>query len=159
MEEKRLFLLLLCDADFLTKGSQDLFHKGVETTQSRQEQSEHWQLLRTRRDDKGKWTNSNQKAEGFGLGGDNFGSLILYLLSKICGMDSVIYLLLLPWQLYILKSLVYNTNPKPFPSQAPPVLRVTVLEAEDTHPCASPQYCGMCWLSTAISAWIGNRLT
>lgn len=59
----------------MTKESQDFFHKDVETAQSRQAQSQHWQFHGVRIADKGKWSNSTQKAEAFGWGGHHFVSL------------------------------------------------------------------------------------
>lgn len=40
--EEELFLLLLHDTEFVTKGSQDFFRNDAETAQSRQAQSQRW---------------------------------------------------------------------------------------------------------------------
>lgn len=143
------------------KGSQDFFHKDVETAQSRQAQSQHWQFHRVWRVDKGKWSNSTQKAEVFGWGGHHFGSLQE---SSIWGTESVMCFLLPACQLCLLMALVCNINTQPFanPSfeQTPHSIEGNCADTRgEIHLCTSPWHCGICWLSSATSVWIGNRLT
>lgn len=68
------------------------------------------QLHKTGRADRGKWTNSDQKAEEFWLGGDNFRSLTLRIKNM---WNRISYVsLVATWQLYLLESLVYNPMPQ-----------------------------------------------
>lgn len=118
---RELFLLLLRDTEFVTKRRQDSFHTDVETAQSRQAQSQCWQLHRVWRADKGNWSNSIHNSEIIGWGQEHFGS---FWEPWIWGTELVMCFLPPACQLCLPIVLVYNINTKSFPKtlfeQTPP---------------------------------------